>query len=101
MSGRSAKCQCQQGVGETPSIELVVFDTAGGLALSVGLSALGVQWINLHAGFQQLLDARALAGLNRERRRQRSAFHWPNPVRQNQDFLANRLILDLRHYSSL
>src|SRR5260370_6042157 len=36
-----------------------------------------------------------------DRRRQRSAFHWPNPVRQNQGFLANRLILDLRDYSSL
>ena len=29
------------------------------------------------------------------------AFHWPNPVRQNHGFLANRLILDLRDYSSL
>jgi len=55
-----------QGVGETPGIELIVFDTAGSLAYPVGLSALGVQWIDVHAGFQQLFHGRTLAGLDRE-----------------------------------
>jgi hypothetical protein len=110
-----------------------VFNPTGCLALPVGLSALEVQQIDLHAGFQQLLDGRTLASLDCEgnraagidpftellpaqsrvvdlessstlpwdRRRQRSIFDWPDPVRQNHGYLTNCSILDLGDYSSL
>jgi hypothetical protein len=48
---------------------MIVFDPTGGLALPIGLRALGIEWIDLHTGFQQLLYCRSLAGLDRKRNR--------------------------------
>src|SRR5271170_3654551 len=51
------------GIGKTPGIQPVVFDPAGGLALSVGLRAFRVDRINRHPSFQELLDGKPLTGL--------------------------------------
>ena len=58
-----------QGVGKTPSIQSIIFNPTGGFAFAVGLSALGIEWINAHTSFQQLLDRRSPTGLDGKRNR--------------------------------
>src|SRR6267154_3872396 len=58
-----------QGVGKTPSIQSIAFDPAGGFAFPVGLRALGIERINQHARFHELLDRHSLTGLDRKRNR--------------------------------
>src|SRR5579864_4906054 len=57
------------GIGKTPSVQPVVFDSTGRFAFPVGLSALWVEWIDLHTGLQQLFNSRPLAGLDCKRNR--------------------------------
>jgi hypothetical protein len=48
---------------------MIFFDPTGGFALPIGLRALGIEWIDLHTGFQQFALLRTLAGLDRKRNR--------------------------------
>ena len=66
-----------QGVRQAPGIDAVGLVAAGNFALAIEFGALRMDGINLRLAFQELLERRSLAGLDRDRKGQEGADFFP------------------------